>query len=525
MPKRPAILIGFIVLIYIAARLWRLTDSCLWFDEIFGIHAAEHAWPDLIAFVAKDLIHPPLFYLLLKLWIAAGGESPLWLRLFPVVFSVLALIPLWMLCRELKLRSTTIIVAFGLFAVNGALIKYAQEVRMYSLLLFLSLVSIWLFSRFFFRGKSFWMLVLANVFLVYSHYFGWFVVGAEVVAIAVAQRIKILQTLLMVGVTAAAFVPWIFAVFRFAEPESSVTQNIGWMQRPGIRALLDFAFDLVDPFYFQQSSIDKTANFVIAIPLVLISAAAVIVYFVVKFRDDEHKDRLIFLTIFSVFPLLLAFALSWLLPVSVWGSRHLLIVFAPAIILVSIFLTEIKPELLSLSLIAAIFVLATVAFILQLSTPQHLRIWCAWESLAGKWVLAPQRSSEPARLYVFEDLVAYDYWFATRQIANREIVLLKGVEGMPNDPAYFLPRGFDGVAVSELPRIEGEEIWLSFRKASRPAPVGEHERSIRPFDVPITNFENLGYVVEDVKRQIYGTQTAYLIRMRKAPPPSARPVP
>jgi uncharacterized membrane protein len=86
-------------LIYVALRLWRLTDSCLWFDEIFSIHAAEHSIGSLLWFVAQDLIHPPLSYLLLKGWISIGGESLLWLRLFPVFFSTLALFPFHNLCR------------------------------------------------------------------------------------------------------------------------------------------------------------------------------------------------------------------------------------------------------------------------------------------------------------------------------------------------------------------------------------------------------------------------------------------
>ncbi|MGQ0541468.1 MAG: hypothetical protein ACT4O9_06415, partial [Blastocatellia bacterium] len=154
------IVILALIAAYIALRFWRLTDSCLWFDEIFSIHAAEHSWDSILWFVAQDLIHPPLFYLLLKIWIAIGGESLYWLRSLPVAFAVLALFPFLMLCKELKLKFAVIAVSLGFFAVNGALIKYAQEMRMYSLLLFVSLVSIWLFTRFFNKGKSFVLLVL-----------------------------------------------------------------------------------------------------------------------------------------------------------------------------------------------------------------------------------------------------------------------------------------------------------------------------------------------------------------------------
>src|SRR5687768_1179982 len=158
---RPSmILFGALVVLYAAVRLWHLDGSCLWFDEIFSVHAAEHEWGALFGFVAQDLIHPPFFYLLLKVWITIGGESLFWLRLFPVFFSALALVPFLHLCRELKLKRETTLLALLFLAVNGSLIKYAQEVRMYAPLFFFSILSIWLFARFYFRGKNIWLLTL-----------------------------------------------------------------------------------------------------------------------------------------------------------------------------------------------------------------------------------------------------------------------------------------------------------------------------------------------------------------------------
>src|SRR5687768_3478552 len=100
------VILLLLVGLYVAARLWRLTGTCLWFDELFSVHAARHTWGGLGRFVAADLIHPPLFYALLKVWVAAGGESLLWLRLFPFVASVAALVPLLLLARELRLSVT-----------------------------------------------------------------------------------------------------------------------------------------------------------------------------------------------------------------------------------------------------------------------------------------------------------------------------------------------------------------------------------------------------------------------------------
>src|SRR5918998_2669183 len=154
-----------LVALYVGARLWRLTGSCLWFDEIFGVHAARHTWGGLWRFVAADLIHPPLFYALLKLWTAAGGESLYWLRLFPFVASVAALVPLLLLARELKLGAAATNTALLVAAANGYLIKYAQEVRMYGLLLLLTLTSLWLFARLLGRAGAARGLVFALAFV------------------------------------------------------------------------------------------------------------------------------------------------------------------------------------------------------------------------------------------------------------------------------------------------------------------------------------------------------------------------
>src|SRR6185295_951394 len=128
-------LFALIAIAFVLARMWRLASSCLWFDEIFSVHAARHSWAGLVKFAAADIIHPPLFYALLKIWMAAGGESVLWLRLLPFLFSVVTIVPFVLLCRELKLKTSEANLALLLLAVSGFQIKYAQEVRMYSLLL------------------------------------------------------------------------------------------------------------------------------------------------------------------------------------------------------------------------------------------------------------------------------------------------------------------------------------------------------------------------------------------------------
>lgn len=483
MLSKNRLIIGALCLVYVALRLWGIADSCLWFDEIFGVHAAEHSWSGMFGFVAEDLVHPPLFYVLLKLWMAVGGDGVFWLRLFPVIFSVLAIIPFLYLCRELNLKFLTIAAALGLFTVNGALIKYSQEVRMYSLLLFLSLMSVWLFARFFIKGKSFLALVIVNILLVYTHYFGWLVVGSEIVAILIFQRIKIKQMLLMFGLALVGYVPWIIAVYRAADSGSELTQNIGWIERPGIRSIFDFVFDVIEPFYFQASNAELTSLFYISIPL-LILTGIVKVFFYANWKNFEDKNQFYLLAIFITVPIVLALVASWILPYSVWGSRHLIVVYAPIMILSAIFFTEIKQATIKKIGLFVIIFLVSIAFVLQLVKQPPEYVWCSWEKAAEKIVNAENiDSAEFTPVYTFEDLSAYHLWFALRKYERFRVFKVEGVKGISEDKAYFLPRGFDGVERINIDNVTKQRSFVVFRDSE----MDRWRRPLRAFNY--RNFE------------------------------------
>lgn len=459
--------IGSICLFYVWLRVWNLTDSCLWFDEIFGVHAAEMDWKNLFWFVAQDLIHPPLFYFLLKIWIAAFGESLFSLRFFPVFFSALAVAPFILLCRGLKLSLPAIALALTFFAVNGSLVKYAQEVRMYSLLLCFGLFSLWLFVRFVNSGKGFFLLIVANVLLVYSHYFGWLIIASQILAVAILAREKLKQILLMSFAVALGFAPWIYTIRQAARINSNVGQNIGWMTKPNLTSILRFVFDLFEPIYFEQSNADSSAIFLVTIPIIILGATAIGFYLAVWEKETAIEKRNFFLLLIFLFtPILIAFAVSWLLPYSIWGTRHLIIAFAPFAILLAIAFSKIKFRQLRTASLSFVFLLFAAAFVLQATRGEPKYIWCAWENLANNLYdsTVHGENADDIRVYVFEDLVAYHFWFALRDSdRNFQIVKVNGAAGMSEDKAYFLPRGFGGVRAISENEIQGERFFVAFR--------------------------------------------------------------
>lgn len=486
---------------FIALRFWRLTDSCLWFDEIFSVHAATLGWTSLFELVARDLIHPPFFYVLLKIWIAFGSENLIWLRSFPVLFSALSIVPFYFLCRQLKLEHSTTILALAFLAVNGSLIKYAQEVRMYSLLVCLSLFSMWLFLRFFQLGKSFWLLTLVNVLLVYTQYFGWTIVASEVLAILILQRIKIGKIFLMFGVTALGFLPWFFAVFRYADLSNDAPQNLGWASAPNFSILVQFTLDLFEPFHYQQSNADAASIYLISIPLLLIGLTAFAGYFMNwKTVPAAEKKAVHLLLIFLFFPIVVAFAASWILPFSIWGTRHLTMVFAPLAILAALAVNKITIPPLKLIVIYTIFVFFGIAFFARFQQPTPEYIWCAWEKLARE---LPE--NEPAKIYVYEDLVAYHLWFALRGAERLiQIIKINGIPELIEDKAYFLPRGFDAVQATDENGIVGDGFQIAFRDTNFD--------SAKP---PLKNLIEKGYRIGQPKVFQAQGQKAFLVPVEK----------
>jgi uncharacterized membrane protein len=468
------------------------------------VHAAEHSWGTLLGFVSQDLIHPPLFYAALKLWIGAGGESLIWLRLLPVLFAALALAPFVYLCKELKLPNAVMLLGLALLAVNGSLIKYTQTLRMYSMLMFLSVLSTWLFARYFNRGKSFVPLLIVNLLLVYTHYFGWLVVGAEIVAILIFQRIKWRRMAAMAGILFISFLPWAVAVFQSARAGSDVGQNISWMSRPAFREMISFLLDLTEPFYFQASNVEPASIYRVSIPFLLILLTSLVLY-LINLKADEDRRNIYFLSLFVLIPAVIAFLASWLSPYSVWGTRHLIVIYVPAAILLAYCLTWLPTMWMRTAAVTLLLLLSGYAFYLQAvkATPRY--VWCEWENVANNIKNTETGTDGATKIYAFENLVAYHLWFALRDSDRYQVLVVKGVDVRTDDETYFLPRGFDEVKNASLEEIKEPEIWLAFR-ASRP---GDEKPVFEALD-------RQGYRICSTDTAAYDLTTVFWTRMSKS---------
>jgi uncharacterized membrane protein len=504
--RRDQVLLALIILIYVSARLWRLSASCLWFDEVFSVHAARHNWLGMLKFAGADIIHPPLFYALLKIWIAVGGESVFWLRLLPFLFSVLAILPFLLICRELDLKWTERNLALLLMAISGFQIKYAQEVRMYSLLLFLSLLSIWLFIRILKSGPSrrIWLGMLAvNLLLVYTHYYGWMLIALQALVVIVWRRAVFRQLMFSTAALILAYVPWVYEVVVSRKAGRGLGQNLGWIARPRLRDIWQFFMIASKPFLFSQSTADRALDGLSGVLALLLFGIPLIIFFWKPLRSRAGRAEEAWLALFFLAPVLIAFLLSWILPYPIWGTRHLIICTSPFYLAIAMAILRL-PRTISIAASLIIGCWFLFAGVVALTRPVQMFTWCSWEQLAQQ-LPADDGGVARTEIYAFEDLVAYHLWFAGTQNRNvpLRVTVIKGV--MREDPAYFLPRRFGEIKTSDASQISGERIWLAFRAAR-----GEEATA------PLNLAQSLGYQRGRVLSMTAQGEKAFLVEFQKA---------
>ena len=137
-------LIIFILVIGLILRITSLNQS-LWLDEATTAIAAQLGYRDFfINFMSGDF-HPPLYYLIIKLWSSVFGYSEIALRVPSVIFGVLAIYITFLIAKELKFKWPVIPALF--LATSGLHIYYSQEARMYSLATFLVTLIVYLFLK------------------------------------------------------------------------------------------------------------------------------------------------------------------------------------------------------------------------------------------------------------------------------------------------------------------------------------------------------------------------------------------
>lgn len=212
-----------------ALRLAFLGRQSLWYDEAFSLAVTRAEWPTFWAALLSDGVHPPGYYLLMRGSLILFGDGEFGLRFPSVVAGTLALPLIYQLGRALG-RERWGLMAASLLALNPFALWYAQEARMYSLLLCLSIAG----------GYAFWKLVsqpnprrwlgltIVSAFGFLVHYFAFLFSLVQFVYLVGSLRRthRVLRWWVAAQVLAfLPFLPWAIAIMT----REGRNFGIGWI--------------------------------------------------------------------------------------------------------------------------------------------------------------------------------------------------------------------------------------------------------------------------------------------------------
>lgn len=291
------------VLLFLVAFMWKffyigVRDVCI--DEPFTIFNAQLSLKEILLLPTKNEPNPPLFMLILHFWVKLFGISPYSVRIIPLLFNALTPVFIYLTGKKISNYQGGILAA-GLFILSSYQFYFGMETRTYSLLLCATSAAIYyLFSnlqnperRDFLAG-----LIISNIALVYSHYFGLFVVFTEFLTALYyfRNRLALKKILIALVATGVSFLPMSVIIVK----QFFLSKKQTWVKPPEAS------------FYWREIVMFMNSKMVIWITLAVIGVG--ILLWLAGKQKKHYPDKIVTLFFFWFIPYTLMFFVSAKVP-------------------------------------------------------------------------------------------------------------------------------------------------------------------------------------------------------------------
>jgi len=331
--------------IALVPRLYGLDREALWLDEATTYYRASKD----LAGAARDAtsqFHVPTYFLLMHYWIRWVGDSEALLRMPSVIFSTGAVGMTYLLGRIAKDRRAGVVAAL-LMTFSPFQIAYAQEARMYALLVFATTTclcgAMWLFrhpadaaapviTRASARWKvsvawRWWALCLAGLLLaLYTHNIATFLAATlALCALGVSLserslRASLLRNWIICGaLVTILYLPWLGTLLA----QSARTEEAEWGSPRSLHLVLHHLSEIL--FMPLESPI-------------MSAVSAIGVLAALSHRDRQQRSMSITLLLFALLPVALVLLAS--LEVPMFSPRIMIGSTSPMHVLVAVGLSR-----------------------------------------------------------------------------------------------------------------------------------------------------------------------------------------
>ncbi len=328
-----------ILILSIILRIVYLDKLSFWQDELFSTRYLNIGIEKIIPYIFQTELNMGLFYFLLNLWAKfINYNSEFNLRLLPVFFSVVAVPFVYLIGSSLlKDRKKSIIIGIlssFLISINSFNVQYAQELRAYSLVTLLTLVSTYLLIKFG-ENKSLkyvFIYTIINILSIYAHFFALLVILSHAISILFYlifynEKFPWKTILASYLITILCILP----VYYFVNSNSN--NSLNWIQKINAKTLINFLNKIIG-----NNGLLYTSIYIFG----FLSSTILVKNLIFKYKSNLEKLKIILIFNLCFIPLLITCLVSFVKPLFV--DRYLIFVMPYMIIYFSLGLSYLYKQ-------------------------------------------------------------------------------------------------------------------------------------------------------------------------------------
>jgi 4-amino-4-deoxy-L-arabinose transferase-like glycosyltransferase len=280
----------------------------------------------------------PGFTFLMKLWSLPFGDSEASLRFLSIIFSLLSVLMIYFLAKDLFNKSVASWSSF-LLATSTISIFFSHQARPYSLIIFLSILSSWYLIKLLqnnWRKKELIIYFLIMLYVLYTHLWFFFLMAAHFLIVLIYKK----ELIKKMSIGYASLMA--FSLPLFAEMLTLILcGSNSWIKKANLTN-------------FYQTFFYYTEKMAVIYLLIIVLA----IFFIIKKKREKkekskQKKELIIISILFFVPLSLGFTISLFAPMYAPG-RHELLTLPFFIIIMAYFASKTKNKIIIFLIIAAI---------------------------------------------------------------------------------------------------------------------------------------------------------------------------
>jgi len=321
-----------ILLILFIALLLRLVsvNQSLWMDEaISAVVVKNYSLLEIITRFAPADTHPPLYYMMLRLWTLVFNYSEISLRFPSVIFGVLTVFIVYKIGERFSKK--TAIYSTLLTSIAPLLIYYSQEARMYSLSTLLTAMVVLIFLK-----KQWLTLSVLILLLAITDYLPLLVLlPFWIYLVSFERNKKNILKFIKASIPTIIFIMFWFPTFLKQSLSTStyLTRFPAWEKVLGTASIKDLLLVWVK-FILGRIDFENINIYLLIIVMATIVFCIPLYYSIIRYK------KIAILWLWLIMPVLLAFLGAFFIP----GFSYFRLIFVlPALyILVSYGISEMK---------------------------------------------------------------------------------------------------------------------------------------------------------------------------------------